>query len=126
MPYSTPSTAKAVTPTTTAAALDSTVESSDIARTTVITTGIKEEIHPARQRFRPGEPVTLGDLERQGSLVLPGYRWEHYVRLDQLFQDSGVRVRFLDNYLEIMAPISEGHERSWTREIVDTHISCRR
>jgi len=49
-------------------------------------------------------------FENQGSLVLPGYTWAHYMSLDELFQDSGVRVRFLDHYLEIMAPISEPHE----------------
>ncbi len=63
-----------------------------------------------RQSFVPGAAVPLADFERQGSLVLPGYSWQHYLSLDALFEDSGVRVRFLRNYIEIMAPISENHE----------------
>ena len=49
-------------------------------------------------------------LEEQGSLVLPGYSWEQYLSIEQLFSDSGVRVRFLNGYLEIMAPVSLLHE----------------
>lgn len=85
---------------------------------TVITTETAKGDEPARQRFRPGEPVSLSDIERQGSLVLPGYSWDHYLSLGGLFQDSGVRVRFLDNFLEIRAPISEAHEER------KTHIGC--
>ena len=50
--------------------------------------------------------------------MLPGYTWAQYVSLDELFQDSGVRVRFLDHHIEIIAPISEAHE---VRKI---HVSC--
>ena len=42
--------------------------------------------------------------------MLPGYSWAHYLSLDELFQGSGVRVRYLNHYLEIMPPISESHE----------------
>jgi len=50
------------------------------------------------------------DFSTQPPLVLPGYRWEHYLSLEESFQDTGVRIRFLKNYIEIMPPISEGHE----------------
>ena len=50
------------------------------------------------------------DYSGQSPLVLPGYLWEHYTSLADLFEDTGVRVRFLNNHIEIMPPISEGHE----------------
>lgn len=49
----------------------------------------------------------IGD---QASLVLQGYSWEQYLSIDELFSESGVRVRFLDHFLEIMAPVSLQHE----------------
>lgn len=60
----------------------------------------------------PARFTTSGDADygSQSSLVLPGYTWEHYLSLDELFQDSGVRVRFLNHHIEIMPPISGGHE----------------
>lgn len=54
--------------------------------------------------------VSRLDLENQRPLVLEGYTWEQYLSLDELFQDSGVRVRYLDHHIEIMPPISESHE----------------
>ncbi len=63
-----------------------------------------------RQSFSPDQTASQDDIERQGSLVLPGYGWERYLELDKLFQDSGVRVRYLDYFIEIKAPISESHE----------------
>jgi hypothetical protein len=64
------------------------------------------------------ESITPLNLEDQTSLVLPRYSWAHYESLDDLFHGTGVRVRFLDHHLEIMAPISESHEE---RKI---HVSC--
>ena len=58
------------------------------------------------------------EFERQGSLVLPSRSWNDYEELDELFQDTGVRVRFLHHYIEIMAPISEPHESR------KKHIGC--
>lgn len=54
--------------------------------------------------------VSRADLENQRPLVLEGYTWEQYLSLDELFQDSGVRVRYLDHCIEIMPPVSEPHE----------------
>ena len=77
------------------------------------------EAPPApRTRFDPAVPAPAVAFENQGSLVLPGYSWAHYLSLDELFQDTGVRVRFLDHYLEIMPPISEPHEHR------KTHVAC--
>lgn len=50
------------------------------------------------------------DYGAQNPLVLPGYSWEHYRSLADLFQGTSVRVRFLDHRIEIMPPISETHE----------------
>jgi Uma2 family endonuclease len=72
----------------------------------------------ARTRFDPSAPAPAEAFENQSSLVLPGYSWSHYVSLDELFQDTGVRVRFLDHYLEIMPPISEPHEHR------KKHVAC--
>lgn len=55
--------------------------------------------------------VSRADLENQRPLVLEGYTWEQYLSLDELFQDSGVRVRYLDQHIEIMPPVSEPHEQ---------------
>jgi len=46
----------------------------------------------------------------QAPLVLSGYTWAQYQSIEELFSDSGVRVRFLDHQIEIMAPVSEEHE----------------
>ncbi len=55
---------------------------------------------------------------QQSPLVLQGYTWDHYLSLDELFQDSSVRIRFLHDTIEIMPPASEDHE---SRKI---HVSC--
>jgi Uma2 family endonuclease len=48
----------------------------------------------------------------QAPLVLHGYTWRQYQSIEELFTSlsGGVRVRFLDHQLEIMAPVSEAHE----------------
>ncbi len=61
-------------------------------------------------RFDPSAADSGRILESQSSLVLPGYTWEQYASLSDLFEDSGVRVRFLNSVIEIMAPLSEAHE----------------
>ncbi len=69
------------------------------------------EAPPERLSFHPGVvPASALDYERQGPLVLPGYTWDHYLSLDELLSGSGVRVRFLNHHIEIMAPISAEHE----------------
>lgn len=68
---------------------------------------IPETIPP---RFDPANPESAKIVDTQSSLVLPGYTWEQYLSLSDLFEDSGVRVRYLNFVLEIMAPISLGHE----------------
>jgi Uma2 family endonuclease len=54
----------------------------------------------------------------QAPLVLSGYTWEQYQSIEELFSGSGVRVRFLDHELEIMAPVSEEHEER------KSHLGC--
>lgn len=49
-------------------------------------------------------------LAEQHPLVLRGYTWDQYISIEELFSLSGVRVRFLGNEIEIMAPVSEEHE----------------
>lgn len=46
----------------------------------------------------------------QSPLVVEGYDWDHYLSTEELFSERGVRVRLLDNRIEIIAPVSEAHE----------------
>lgn len=68
------------------------------------------KISNSSKGFDPAIGATAGLIEGQASLVLPGYSWAHYLSLDELFQNSGVQVRFLNDTIEIMAPVSEDHE----------------
>lgn len=61
---------------------------------------------------------TTTPLSQQSPLVLQGYTWDHYLSLGELFEDSGVRIRFLHDSIEIMPPVSADHE---SRKI---HVSC--
>jgi len=54
----------------------------------------------------------------QTPLVLSGYTWQQYQSIEELFSGSGVRVRFLDHQIEIMAPVSEAHEER------KSHLGC--
>jgi Uma2 family endonuclease len=55
--------------------------------------------------------ITMAVLRpEQSPLVLPGYTWEQYQSIEELFSGSGVRVRYIDHELEIMPPVSEEHE----------------
>ena len=65
---------------------------------------------PPHAGYSPLEPAGSLDISRQQPLVLPGYTWAQYLSLDELFHDSGTRVRFLNHTLEIMPPISEAHK----------------
>lgn len=61
-------------------------------------------------------------IGKQDSLVLQGYSWEQYLSIEELFSQSGVRVRFLQPYLEITAPVSLEHEyrKSHLGRLVET------
>lgn len=61
-------------------------------------------------RFNPSELDSAVMIEQQNSLVLPGYTWDQYLSLGELFQHSGVQVRFLNNIIEITPPVSQDHE----------------
>lgn len=51
------------------------------------------------------------ESSEQTPLLLNGYTWEQYLSIEEIFRERGTRVRFLQGELEIMAPVSENHER---------------
>jgi len=55
-------------------------------------------------------------------MILPGFTWEQYLAIDLAFTGSGVRVRFLDDQVELMAPLSEEHQdrSSLLRRLVES------
>ena len=62
------------------------------------------------------------NLFGQSPLVLPGFTWEQYLSIEELFEESGVQIRFLQGKLEIMPPVSEYHEnrKSHIARLVET------
>lgn len=48
--------------------------------------------------------------QQQSPIVISGYTWDQYLSIEELFSDSGVRIRYLDHQIEIMPPVSEEHE----------------
>lgn len=54
---------------------------------------------------------TIVEAPEQTPLLLNGYTWEQYLSIEEIFRERGTRVRFLRGQLEIMAPVSENHER---------------
>ncbi len=57
-------------------------------------------------------------IPEQNSLVLWGFTWEQYLSIEELFEESGVGIRFLNGKLEIEPHISEYHENR------KSHIAC--
>lgn len=49
-------------------------------------------------------------LEEDRLIVIPGVSWEAYVKMDELLDDSPVRMKWCNELLEIMSPISRHHE----------------
>jgi len=64
------------------------------------------------RQFDPAAEIDLNALASQTPLVLPDCTWEQYLAVDAALGDRrGVKVRFLQGYLEIMFPTSLEHER---------------
>src|SRR4051812_45138813 len=68
----------------------------------------------------PEAPLTArGDLRyialmpaatEQNTIVIEGVSWETYLQMDELLDDAPVRIKWADDRLEIMSPISRHHE----------------
>jgi len=56
--------------------------------------------------------------QEQCPLVLPGFTWEQYLAIEKCFEETGVGIRYLKGYLEIMPPVSERHEER------KSHLGC--
>ena len=54
----------------------------------------------------------------QTPLVMYGYTWEQYLSIEELLRENGIRVRYLNGWLEIEAPVSETHEHR------KSHLGC--
>ena len=67
-------------------------------------------------------PSMAGLRSAQEPLILPGFTWEQYQAVAESFSGSGVSVRFLDEVMELRAPVSEEHEerRSLLRRLVES------
>jgi Uma2 family endonuclease len=67
---------------------------------------------PVSGQFDPAVEIDANALASQSPLVLPDCTWEQYLAVDAALGDRrGVKVRFLQGYLEIMFPTSLEHER---------------
>ncbi len=74
---------------------------------------------PVSGHFDPAEAIDPDAFGAQPPLVLPDCTWEQYLAIDAALGDRrGVRVRFLQGYLELMFPTSLEHERR------KTHLGC--
>jgi Uma2 family endonuclease len=51
-------------------------------------------------------------------IVIEGVSWDTYVQMDDLLDDAPVRMKWADDRLEIMSPISRHHER------IKANIGC--
>src|SRR3954468_23937959 len=46
----------------------------------------------------------------QNTIVIEGVSWDTYLQMDELLDDAPVRMKWADERLEIMSPISRHHE----------------
>jgi Uma2 family endonuclease len=62
----------------------------------------------------------------QNTIVIEGVSWETYLQMDELLDDAPVRMKWADDRLEIMSPISRHHEliKSNIGRMIETF--CRR
>lgn len=60
----------------------------------------------------------MKSISEQPPLILPGLTWEKYISLEDFFNQTGTRIKFLEGNLELAPPTSEGHE------IRKVHIAC--
>jgi len=56
--------------------------------------------------------------EEANTIVIEGVSWEAYVQMDELLDDAPVRMKWCDERLEVMSPISRYHET------IKGNISC--
>lgn len=67
------------------------------------------------------------DVEQEERVVvIPGVSWETFVGMDALLQDSPVRMKFCDEQVEIMSPISRRHEQIKSNIGCMVELFCRR
>lgn len=59
-------------------------------------------------------PVAL----EQNTIVIEGVSWKTYLQMDELLDDAPVRMKWADDRLEIMSPISRHHE------LIKSNIGC--
>lgn len=59
-------------------------------------------------------------------IVIPGVRWEAYLQMDELLEDAPVRMKWCDELLEIMSPISRRHEHIKSNIGSMIELYCRR
>jgi Uma2 family endonuclease len=52
------------------------------------------------------------------TIVIDGVSWDAYLQMDELLDDSPVRMKWCDERLEIMSPISRHHE------LIKSNIAC--
>ena len=52
------------------------------------------------------------------TIVIEGVSWETYIQMDELLDDAPVRMKWADDRLEIMSPISRHHE------LIKSNLGC--
>lgn len=68
----------------------------------------------------------MSAVTEQNTIVIEGVSWDTYLQMDELLDDAPVRMKWADDRLEIMSPISRYHEliKSNIARMID--LFCRR
>lgn len=57
-------------------------------------------------------------VAEHNTIVIEGVSWETYLAMDELLDDAPVRMKWADERLEIMSPISRHHE------LIKSNVGC--
>ncbi len=77
-------------------------------------------------RLRITIKSSIVDVLEENVIVIPGVSWEAYLQMDDLLDDVPVRMKWCDESLEIMSPISRRHEHIKSNIGRMIELFCRR
>jgi Uma2 family endonuclease len=60
----------------------------------------------------------MSAITEQNTIVIEGVSWDTYLQMDELLDDAPVRMKWADERLEIMSPISRRHE------LIKSNLGC--
>jgi Uma2 family endonuclease len=65
-------------------------------------------------------------VSEENTVVIEGVSWEAYLQMDELLEESSVRMKWSDDRLEITSPISRHHELIKSNVSRMIELFCRR